>query len=101
MRKGVLFAAVAALLVPTVAKAASRQDFVAAYAAAERVEQQAMALQNAWTTTEGALRAAKEAAAAEHYHEAVALARKAEAMARVSVAEAKEQRVLWRDAVVH
>ena len=81
--------------------AASQQNFTATYAAAESAQQRAMVLQNAWTATAAALKAAKTAAAAQDYDRALDLAKKAEAMAKVSIEEAKEQKTLWRQAVVH
>jgi hypothetical protein len=86
----------AALILATPAVAASKQDFNAAYAAAEKVEHQALAMQDAWTTTEKTLKEAKKAAAANDYNLATAFARKAEALAKVSVRQAQEQKTLWR-----
>ncbi len=92
-------AVVMALAAP--AFAASEADFKAAYAAAEKAEQQAMAVRNAWTVTETALKDAQRAAAAEKYDEAVELAKHAEALAEASLRQEKEQRTAWRAAVVH
>ena len=82
-KAAVSFAVVMALAAP--AFAASEADFKAAYAAAEKTEQQAMTVHNAWTVTETALKDAQTAAAAQKYDEALALARHAEALDRKSV----------------
>jgi hypothetical protein len=92
--------ALAALTLAPVARAASAAEFGAAYQAATRAEQQAARLRNRWTTTEATLKAAQEAADRKDYDKAVALARRAEALAKVSIAQAKEQKRLWRNVVV-
>lgn len=84
----------------TAASAASADDFNAVYAKAEAAEQQAGALKNQWTTTEQELKAAKTAAAAGNYDEAVKHAQHAEALANASIAQAKEQATAWRQAVI-
>ena len=84
----------------TAAFAASADDFKAAYAKAEAAENQAGALKNQWTTTEAALKAAKKAADAGNYDEAVKQAQQAEALADASIAQAKEQATAWKKAVV-
>jgi hypothetical protein len=84
----------------TTASAATVDDFNAAYAKAEAASKQAHALKNEWTTTGAALKAAKTAADAGKFDEAVEQAQKAEALANGSVAQAKEQEKLWPDAVV-
>jgi predicted nucleic acid-binding Zn-ribbon protein len=99
--------AVAALLLATGvttlaagAHAATKAEFDAAYAAAINVEHQAEAVQNRWTVTESELKAAKKAADAQNFDVAVASAERAEALAKRSVAQAKEQGQQWTDAVV-
>ena len=84
----------------TAALAASADDFKAAYAKAEAAENQAGALKNQWSTTEGALKAAKKAADAGNFGEADKHAEEAEALANASVAQAKEQATAWKNAVV-
>lgn len=82
------------------AYAADQAQFQTAYAAAEQAEHQAGMLHDRWTPTEAALKEAREAAAAQHYAEATALARKAEELAKLSIAQARQQQTAWRDAVV-
>jgi ribosomal 30S subunit maturation factor RimM len=82
------------------AMAASADDFKAAYAKAEAANKQAGALKNQWSTTAGELKAAKAAADAGKFDEAVKHATEAEALANASIAQAKEQEKLWVDAVI-
>jgi hypothetical protein len=98
--KPIALAILVALVAATPALAASEQDFTAAYAAAEKVEQQALAMQAAWTTTEKTLKAAKKAADGKDYDHATALAHQAEALAKRSIRQAEEQKTAWRQAVV-
>lgn len=84
----------------TAALAASADDFKVAYAKAEAVNKQAGALKNQWSTTAGALKAAKAAADAGKFDEAVKLAEHAEALAQASIAQAKEQATAWTQAIV-
>jgi hypothetical protein len=80
--------------------ASSEADFKAALAAAEAAEQDAGALKNQWIPTEQALAAAKKAAAAGDFDTAVAQAKEAEALAKASIAQAKEQQSAWRAGVI-
>ena len=90
-----------ALIVPAAAMAASTEaDFKSALAAAEAAEKDAGGLKNQWTTTAQALAAAKKAAAANDFDTAVKQAQQAEALAKASITQAKEQETAWRDAVV-
>jgi hypothetical protein len=90
------------LLAAPAAQAASTQaDFDAAYAVAQSVEKGAGALKNQWTTTEQVLTAAKKAAAAGDFDSAIDQAKQAEALAKASIAQAKEQDSAWRQAVIH
>jgi hypothetical protein len=90
------------LLAATAAHAASTQaDFDAAYAAALSAEKEAGAMKNRWTTTEQVLAAAKKAAAAGDFDGAVNQAKQAEALAKASIAQAKEQETAWKAAVIH
>jgi predicted nucleic acid-binding Zn-ribbon protein len=84
----------------TAALAASAEDFNAAYAKAEAANKQAGALKNQWTTTASELKAAKKAADAGKFDDAVKLAEQAEALANASIAQAKEQETAWTQAVV-
>ncbi|HUC65421.1 MAG TPA: hypothetical protein VMA53_08335 [Stellaceae bacterium] len=82
------------------ARAATQSDFEAAYRAAAEAERQAGALRNQWMPTEAALKAAEKAAAAKDYDAAVALARRAQALAEASIEQAKAQDQLWQNAVL-
>jgi len=89
-----LFSAGAALAASTEA------DFKTALAAAAAAEQDAGALKNQWIPTEQALAAARKAAAAGDFDTAVAQAKHAEALAKASIAPAKEQQSAWRAGVI-
>jgi len=80
--------------------AASSKDFASYYAAAISAEKQAGVLHHQWTTTEAVLKEAQAANAQKHEARAIALARKAEALAKASIKQAKQQNTLWRDAVI-
>jgi hypothetical protein len=85
----------------TAAMAASTEaDFKSALAAAEAANKDAGALKNQWTTTAQSMAAAKKAAAAGDYDAAVSTARHAEALAKASIAQAKEQQEAWRAGIV-
>jgi multidrug resistance efflux pump len=92
--------AVSATALATAALAASADDYKAALAKADAAVKQAHALKNEWTTTGAALKAAKAAADAGKFDEAVAHAQQAEALANGSIAQAKEQEKLWPKAVI-
>jgi hypothetical protein len=101
MRHFVIALAAFSFLVSVASAASTEADFKSALAAAESAEKDAGALKNQWTTTEQALAAAKKAAAANDFDAAVKLAQQAEALAKASIAQAKEQESAWRDAVLH
>ncbi len=84
----------------TAALAASADDFKAAYAKAEALSKQSAAMKTQWTTTTSALKAAKKAADAGKFDDAVKHAKEAEALANASIAQAEEQKKLWKDAVI-
>ena len=84
----------------TAAFAASADDFKAAYAKAEAAIKQAHALKNEWTTTGAAMKAAEKAADAGKFDDAVKHAEQAEALAKASIAQAQEQKKLWKNAVI-
>ena len=89
------------LVAATAVQAASTQvDFDAAIAAALAAEQDAGALKNQWLPTEQALAAAKKAAEAGDFDTAVAQAKRAEALAKASIAQAKEQDTAWKAGVI-
>ena len=81
----------------TSARAASEDEFKAAYAAAEAAEKAAGQLRNQWTTTASTLAAARKAADAGDFDAAVAQAREAEALARASIFQAKSEKERWKD----
>ncbi len=85
----------------TAAIAASADDFNSADAEAEAAREQSLALKAQWTTTESELKAAQKAAESGDYDQAVALARHAEALAKASMAQAKEEQAAWTQAVIH
>jgi hypothetical protein len=80
--------------------AASADDFKTAYGKAEAANKKAGAMKNQWTTTASELKAAKKAADAGKFDDAVKHAEHAEALAKASIAQAEEQKKLWKDAVV-
>jgi hypothetical protein len=91
----------ATLFLAGVARAASTEaDFKTALAAAEAAEQEAGTLKNQWIPTEQALAEAKKAAAAGDFDAAVAHAKEAEALAKASIAQAKEQQTAWKAGVI-
>lgn len=93
-------AAASCLAMAPAAFAASADDYKAAAAKAEAAIKDAHAIRNEWTTTQDEMKAAKKAADAGNFDEAVKHAQEAEALARVSVEQAKEQKKLWPEAVV-
>ncbi|HWX84157.1 MAG TPA: hypothetical protein VNZ48_11225 [Xanthobacteraceae bacterium] len=95
-----LFVTVACLLTGAAQAASNQADFKTALAAAEAAEQDAGALKNQWIPTEQALAAAKKAAAAGNFDAAVTQAREAEALAKASIAQAKEQQTAWKAGVI-
>jgi hypothetical protein len=89
------------LLLASAAQAASTEaDFKTALAAAVAAEQDAGALKNQWIPTEQALAAAKTAAAAGDFDTAIAQAKASEALAKASIAQAKEQQTAWKAGVI-
>ena len=96
-----VFAAAMCLLTGAAQAAGTEADFKTALAAAVAAEEDAGALRNQWIPTEQALAAAKKAAAAGDFDAAVAQAKRAEALARASIAQAKEQQSAWRAEVIH
>jgi hypothetical protein len=84
----------------TAAFAASADDFKAAYGKAEAASKKALAMKTGWLTTTKELKAAKKAADGGKFDDAVKHAKEAEALANASIAQAEEQKKLWKDAVV-
>jgi hypothetical protein len=96
-----LFVTLGLLAVPAAHAASTQADFDTAYAAAQSAEKEAGALKNQWTTTEQVLAAAKKATATGDFDGAIDQAKQAEALAKASIAQAKEQETAWRAAVIH
>ena len=76
--------------------AGSESDFKTAYAAAEAANKEAGSLRNQWTVTEAALTAAKKAAEAGDFDQAVAQSKEAEALARASIYQATSEKEAWK-----
>ena len=101
MRMRICLAVTCWLVCAGAAQAASSEaDFKTALATAEAAEQDAGALKNQWIPTEQALAAAKKAAAAGDFDTAVTQAKEAEALAKASIAQAKEQQTAWKAGVI-
>jgi hypothetical protein len=80
----------------SVSAASSEPDFKAAYAAAEAANKEAGSLRNQWTVTAAALVAAKKAADAGDFDQAVAQSKEAEALARASIYQATSEKDAWK-----
>jgi hypothetical protein len=80
----------------SVSAAGSEADFKAAYAAAEAANKQAGLLRNQWTVTAAALTAAKKAADAGDFDQAVAQSKEAEALAKASIFQATSEKERWK-----
>jgi hypothetical protein len=85
----------------TASLAATADDYKAAVGKAEAAIKEAHALKNEWTTTAKVMKAAKKAADAGKFDDAVKDAQEAEALAKASAEQAKEQKKLWPEAVIH
>jgi hypothetical protein len=85
---------------PTAHAASTQADFDAALASAVAAEKEAGALKNQWLPTEQALAAAKKTATAGDFDTAVAQAKQAEALAKASIAQSKDQRDAWKTGVI-
>ena len=96
-----VFAAAMCLLTGAAQAASTEADFKTALAAAVAAEEDAGSLKNQWIPTKQALAAAKKAAAAGDFDTAVAQAKRAEALAKASIAQAKEQQSAWKAGVIH
>ena len=84
----------------TAAMAGSAEDFKAAYGKAEAASKKALAMKTGWTTTTKVLKAAKKSADAGKFDDAVKHANEALALANASIAQAEQQKKLWKDAVI-
>ena len=90
---------VSVLLIATatsVMAAGSEADFKTAYAAAEAANKEAGALRDQWTVTATALAAAKKAADAGDFDQAVAQSKEAEALAKASIFQATSEKDAWK-----
>jgi hypothetical protein len=74
----------------------SEADYKTAYAAAEAANKEAGVLRDQWTVTATALAAAKKAADAGNFDEAVAQSKEAEALAKASVFQATSEKDAWK-----
>ena len=95
-----VFSLAAALLIGAATSAlaaGSEADFKAAYAAAEAANKEAGQLRNQWTVTAAALNAAKKAADAGDFDQAVASSNEAEALAKASIFQATSEKTLWKE----
>ena len=98
MRLSALSLATALLMAgaTSVLAASSESDFKTAYAAAEAANKEAGSLRNQWTVTAAALAAAKKAADAGDFDQAVAQSKEAEALARASIYQATSEKDAWK-----
>jgi hypothetical protein len=98
MRTSILLLASSMLIATatSVPAAGSEADFKTAYAAAEAANKQAGALRDQWTVTATALAAAKKAADAGNFDEAVAQSKEAEALAKASIFQATSEKDAWK-----
>lgn len=83
------------------ARAASEADYKAAYAAADAAEKEAGRLRNQWLPTEAALAAARKAAEAGNFDQALTQAREAEALAKASIYQATSEKDAWKALEIH
>ena len=88
------------LAAPAAQAASTQADYDAALAAAVAAEKEAGTLKNQWIPTEQALAAAKKSAAAGNLEAATAQAKQAEALAKASIAQSKEQQDAWKAGVI-
>lgn len=84
----------------TSAVAADADSFKAAYAAADAARKNAAAVGYEWRDTKKLLKRAKKAAEAGDYEKAEKLAMKAKGQGDAGVAQAEQQAVAWKAAVL-
>lgn len=82
------------------AAATAPATYTTAYAQASKVVGKALDMNAGWTITGETLDRAEKAAKAGRYDEATQLARRAAALARLSIAQAGKQQTAWHAAVV-
>lgn len=80
--------------------AGSEADFKKAIEAAEAANKKAGDLKNQWTTTGQSIAQAKKTAADGDFDKATALAKHAQDLAEASIAQAEEQKKIWKDAEI-
>jgi hypothetical protein len=85
----------------SVLAAGSEADYKTAHAAAEAANREAGALRDQWTVTATALAAAKKAADAGNFDEAIAQSKEAEALAKASVFQATSEKEAWKALEIH
>lgn len=98
MKHAVMTMAGAALIF-SIAHAASKADAEHAIAAAATKMKVAASLNDQWTPTVSALKAAKHAATKQDYATAEEMAKKAKALATASIEQAHAQKHLWQNEV--
>ena len=81
--------------------AGSEADYKTAYAAGEAANKQAGALRDQWTVTAAAMAAAKKAADAGDFDQAIAQAKEAEALAKASTFQATSEKDVWKNLEIH
>lgn len=99
MKRAVMMAAGAALTFGVAHAAGSKADAEHAIVAAAAKMKVAASLNDQWTPTVAAFKAAKKAVAAQDYATAEARAKKAEALADASIGQARGQKNLWKNEV--
>jgi len=95
--KKIVFALMVLVIGAGSAHAASEADYLAAFAAAESANKEAGRLRNQWTVTQAALTAAKKAAEAGDFDQALQSAQEAEALAKASIVQATSEKQRWKD----
>jgi len=101
MRAFILVLSSALLITGAALAAGSEVDYTTAYAAAEAANKEAGALRDQWTMTASALNAAKKAAGAGEFDQAIAQAREAEALAKASIFQATSEKDAWKNLEIH
>lgn len=96
-----IFVAAGLAMLSLPAAAASQAEAEAAVSAAEAIETQAIEAKAAWTTTEKFLKTAKTALESGDWDAAKAAADEAQALAKLSIDQANEEKELWPLAVFH
>jgi len=97
LKSALALASVLLIAGATSARAADTEgDFKAAYARAETANKEAGSLRNQWTTTLAALAAAKKAADAGDFDQAVAQSKEAEGLAKASIYQATSENEAWK-----